>query len=136
MTDDSTRTARLFDQKNERTRKVQFFSSAHSEVLRNKSHHRAILFHEHEMKRTMSTSANPFSFLLKSSGMKDSQSDFNPFTYRFHFNDLKPSIGEPFSYFTQASWTLCSASVLKHLGSKGADVPVRSSSTERTITSE
>jgi hypothetical protein len=130
LTDDWTRKARLFDQKNERTRKVQFFfssSAACSEVLRNNSHHRAIIFHRHSIKRSMSAASNPLSFLLTSNWMKDSQNEFNPFTYRFHFNDLKPSIGEPFSYFTQASWTICSASVLKSLRS---DIPVRNSSTE------
>ena len=134
LTDDWTRKARLFDQKNDRTRKVQFFFSsaaaACSEVLRNKSHHRAIIFHQHSIERSMSAASNPLSLLLKSNWTKDSPNDFNPFTYKFHFNDLKPSIGEPFSYFTQASWTICSASILKNLRS---DIPVRSSSTEWTL---
>ncbi len=80
--------------------------------------------------------SNPLSFINK-----DSKYFFNPFTYKFNLNELKPSIGEPFSYFTQASWTIFSSSLRNHLGFKSSDIPVSSSSTEiipneRTITIE
>jgi hypothetical protein len=72
---------------------------------------------------------------------KDSKYFFNPFAYKFNLNELKPSIGEPFSYFTQASWTIVSSSVFNHIGSKSSDIPVPCSSkeitsNERTITIE
>lgn len=62
----------------------------------------------------------------------DSKFYFNPFTYKFNLNELKPSIGEPFSYFTQASWTIYSSSIFTNLSSKSSDIPVSSSSTEIT----
>ena len=80
-------------------------------------------------------------FIVSTNFNKDSKFFFNPFAYKFNLNELKPSIGEPFSYFTQASWTIFSSSVLNTIGSKSTDIPVPSSSTEitpneRTITIE
>jgi hypothetical protein len=74
----------------------------------------------------------PISHPLSSTLNKDSKFFFffNPFTYKYNLNELKPSIGEPFSYFTQASWTIVSSSVLNNIGSKSSDIPVASSSTE------
>jgi hypothetical protein len=72
---------------------------------------------------------------------KDFKYFFNPFAYKFNLNELQPSIGEPFSYFTQSSWTICSSTVFNHIGSKSSDIPVPCSSkeitpNERTITIE
>jgi hypothetical protein len=77
-------------------------------------------------------------FIVSSILNKDSKYFFNPFTYKFNLNELKPSIGEPFSYFTQA---IFSSSIRNHLAFKSSDIPVSSSSTEiipneRTITIE
>ncbi|CAF3651416.1 unnamed protein product [Rotaria socialis] len=76
--------------------------------------------------------SNPLSLIVSSTLNNDMKFLFNPFTYKFNLNELKPSIGEPFSYFTQASWTIFSPSVFNNIGSKSSDVPVSSSSTEIT----
>ncbi len=85
--------------------------------------------------------SNPLSLIVSSTLNKDSKFFFNPFTYKFNLNELKPSIGEPFSYFTQSSWTIFSSSIRNNIESKSSDIPVPSSSTEitsneRTITIE
>jgi hypothetical protein len=91
-------------------------------------------------KENMPTS-NPLSLIISSTFNKDSKYFFNPFTYKFNFNELKPSLGEPFSYFTQASWTIFSSSRRHSIALKSSDIPASSSSTEitpneRTITIE
>jgi len=85
--------------------------------------------------------SNPLSLIISSTLNKDSKFFFNPFTYKFNLNELKPSIGEPFSYFTQTSWTIFSSSIRNNIDFKSSDIPVLSSSTEitpneRTITIE
>lgn len=77
--------------------------------------------------------SNPLSLIVSSTLNNDSKFFFNPFTYKFNLNELKPSIGEPFSYFTQASWTMFSSSVFNNIESKLSNLPVPSSSTEITL---
>lgn len=82
--------------------------------------------------------SNPLSLIISN---KDSKYIFNSFTYKFNLNELKPSLGIPFSYFTQSSWTIFSSSRHNTLNSKSSDIPVPNSSTEitpneRTITIE
>ena len=76
--------------------------------------------------------SNPLSLIVSPLLNNDSKFFFNPFTYKFNLNELKPSIGEPFSYFTQASWTILSTNVFNHIGSKLPDIPVPNSSKEIT----
>lgn len=87
---------------------------------------------------------NPLSLIISSTFTKDVKFFFNPFTYKFNLNELKPPIGEPFSYFTQSSWTIFSSTRTNHhrtQKSSSSDIPVPSPSTEiipneRTITIE
>lgn len=93
-------------------------------------------------KRILMPTSNPLSLIISSTLNKDFKYIFNPFTYKFNLNELKPSLGEPFSYFTQSSWTIFSSSSLRNtINSKSSDIPVPNSSTEitpneRTITIE
>lgn len=58
--------------------------------------------------------------------VKETKYDFHPLTYKFNLTDLKPNLGEPFSYFAQAPWSDFSA-----IGSSTTRLPVvRCSSTE------
>ena len=90
--------------------------------------------------------SNSLSLIVSSTLTKDVKFFFNSFTYRFNINELKPPIGEPFSYFTQSSWTSFSSTRTNHQHyrtqkSSSSDIPVSSPSTEiipneRTITIE
>jgi hypothetical protein len=83
-------------------------------------------------KKQMLTS-NPFSLAVAAKQVRDAKFVFSPFTYKFSLTDLQPSLGEPFSYFTQASWTFFSPAVRSSVGSKSSDVPVLSALKETTL---
>jgi hypothetical protein len=94
--------------------------------------HFQLSFLSREKREAMpTTSSNPLSCLIASTAMSNEyKCHFNPWTYQFNLSELQPAIGQPFSYFTQASWTIASTSLLHQLGSKTIDIPVQASSTE------
>ena len=78
-----------------------------------------------------------FSSLISKTWMKDSKYYYHPFTYKFNLNELQPSLGEHFSYFTQASWSEFSSNTFNHsVGSSTSLLPVVHSSSTELIPNE
>lgn len=80
----------------------------------------------------MFTSA-AFSLAASAKRTREAKLAFDPFAYQFNLTDLHPALGEPFSYFAQASWIVFSPGLRAGVPCSSSDVPALSSAKETTV---